>query len=56
MSSPAATTTTTINFRGVELTLPADMPFNHTADGNLTLDFSAGFAGKLCLRPGKLLV
>ena len=46
--------TITINFRGVKLTLPADVPFDHTADGNLTLDFRAGFAGKLCLRPGKL--
>lgn len=45
--------TTTINFRGVEIALPLGLPFCYTAEGTLTIDFSAGYVGKLTLRPGK---
>ena len=43
---------TSISYRGVEITLPPEVPFAHAADGTLTIDFGAGFRGKLTLRPG----
>ena len=43
-----------IRFCGVEFVLPSDLPFQK--DGNcLTLDFSAGFVGKLTVLAGTLL-
>lgn len=45
----------TINFKGVELILPPEVPFTYTPKGTLALDFSAGFSGKLHLRAGERL-
>ena len=50
---PSSQPDTTICFRGVEITLPRDLPFSHSPEGTLTLDFSAGYTGKLHLRAGK---
>ena len=43
---------TTITFHGVQLLLPAALPFSHQ-DNCLVLDFSLGYAGKLVIKPGK---
>ena len=44
---------TVITFRGVELVLPAPLPY-WQRDNCLTFDFSAGYTGTLTIRQGEL--
>ena len=39
-------------FQGVEVTLPPEASFSHR-DGQLEVDLSSGFTGRLLLRQGK---
>ena len=43
---------TVIAFHGVQLALPASLPFSYQ-DSCLVLDFSLGFTGKLTIQPGE---
>lgn len=53
MTQPSQPSSTVIAFHGVQLTLPASLPFSHQ-DGFLILDFSLGYTGKLVIKPGSI--
>ena len=51
-SQPLATV---IAFHGVQLALPASLPFTYQ-DNCLVLDFTLGYTGKLVIKPGNISI